>query len=467
VICITHRLRLSVHPGHLIGVPLHARFRKLLSDMGETFWLLPAAMVALAIVLALGLVSLDKSGLVPDWMVNSPWLYSGGATGARTLLGAVAGSTIGVAGTVFSITIAALSLAAGQMGPRLLRNFTRDRGNQFTLGAFLGTFSYALMVLRSVRTQDEGAFTPHVSLSVAILLAFLCVGTLVFFVGHMAGRISVETVIDLVSRDMRATMRKLTSAGTHDPAPPQAFWCGGVAVLSDQFGYLQELDSEGLADWAAEHGTALRLLLRVGSYVYPGATVAIATKHVDGAQAAVRNATALGPVQTASADPEFTVGQLVEVAVRALSPGINDPNTAKAVLDRLGAELCELAPKRLPTGVFMRDGRVALVVPAVDYGVLTGTMFGMIRQNAGGSAAVLGHLLDVLTAVAGCERDPSRAADLRRHACLALADAERSVENADDLADIRRSFTMFEVMRQDGALAAFHASQSNERTQAR
>jgi len=123
----------------LIGVPLQARFRKLLSDMGETFWLLPAAMVALAIVLALGLVSLDKSGVVPDWMVNGPWLYSGGAPGARTLLGAVAASTIGVAGTVFSITIAALSLAAGQMGPRLLRNFTLDRGNQFTLGAFLGT----------------------------------------------------------------------------------------------------------------------------------------------------------------------------------------------------------------------------------------------------------------------------------------------------------------------------------------
>jgi len=116
---------------------LKARFSKLLSDMGETFWLLPAAMVALALLLALGLVSLDKSGLMPNWMVNSPWLYSGGGTGARTLLGAVAASTIGVAGTVFSIIIAALSLAAGQMGPRLLHNFTRDRGNQFTLGAAL------------------------------------------------------------------------------------------------------------------------------------------------------------------------------------------------------------------------------------------------------------------------------------------------------------------------------------------
>ncbi len=106
---------------------MQARFRKFLGGLGDTFWLLPAAIVMIGVLLALGLVSLDKSGLVPDWMINSPWLYSGGGTGARTLLGAVAASTIGVAGTVFSITIAALSLAAGQMGPRLLRNFTRDR----------------------------------------------------------------------------------------------------------------------------------------------------------------------------------------------------------------------------------------------------------------------------------------------------------------------------------------------------
>ena len=133
---------------------------------------------------AIVLVNIDGNGDVPQYLLDGPWLYNGGGTGARTLLGAVASSTIGVAGTVFSITIAALSLAAGQMGPRLLRNFTSDRGNQFTLGAFLGTFSYALMVLRSVRTQGEGEFVPHLSLTVAILLAFVCVGTLVYFVGQ-------------------------------------------------------------------------------------------------------------------------------------------------------------------------------------------------------------------------------------------------------------------------------------------
>ena len=437
---------------------MRARLKKFLSDLSDTFWLLPAAMVVFGVVLALGLVGLDKSGLVPQWMIDSPWLYSGGGKGARTLLGSVAASTIGVAGTVFSITIAALTLAAGQMGPRLLRNFTHDRGNQFTLGAFLGTFCYALMVLRSVRTQDEGAFTPHVSLTVAILLAFLCVAVLVFFVGHMAGRISVNTVIDLVSREMQATMRTLTAGGTHVQVPPHEVWFDGVPVKSDQSGYLQELDSEGLADWAAEHGVALRLLPRIGSYVYPGATIAISTRAVEGAEEAIRNAIALGPAQTPSANPEFTVGQLVEVGVRALSPGINDPNTAKAVLDRLSAGLCELASRQLPTGVLMRDGRVALVVSSVDYDMLTDAMFGLIRQNASGSATVLGHMLDVLTATAGCERDQGRASALHRQARLTLADAERTIDNEDDLAKIQQSFSLFETTRRDGSVAAFHAA---------
>ncbi len=221
-----------------------ARIRKLLSDLSERFWLVPGLIVAVGVLAAVGFVSLDRSGVVPQSLIDGRWLYSGGATGARTLLGAVAASTIGVAGTVFSITIAALSLAAGQMGPRLLRNFTRDRGNQITLGAFLGTFSYALMVLRSVRTQSEGEFVPHLSLTIGILLAFVCVATLVFFVGHMAGRINVDTVIDLVSEDVRSAIQRLTT-DTRQPATPAVdFWHNAVPIADHRRGYLQQLDDQ-------------------------------------------------------------------------------------------------------------------------------------------------------------------------------------------------------------------------------
>ena len=430
-----------------------AHARKLLTALGDTFWLLPGAAVILGIVAGVGLVAVDRSGIVPQWLINSPWLYNGGATGARTLLGAVASSTIGVAGTVFSITIAALSLAAGQMGPRLLRNFTRDRGNQLTLGTFLGTFSYALMVLRSVRTQSEGLFVPHLALSISILLAFVCVGTLVFFVGHMAGRINVDTVVDLVSDDVRAAIQRLMLPEAPAAAPPASFWRGAMAVSDLRRGYLQQLDEDRLADWAAEHGTAIRLLVRPGDYVFPGATIAALTTPADGARQAIRDNTALGEQRVSSSDLEFAIRQLVEVAVRALSPGINDPHTAMSVLDRLGAALCDAVPLHLATGVVLRDGRPVLVRPRVDYDGLVDGMFNLIRQNAAGSAAVLIRMLEVLIAVAGCERDPDRLAGLQRHADLVRGDGERDVSTPSDLDDLKRRHDRFIAVRQHGVLA--------------
>lgn len=159
---------------------------KVAGFLSDTFWLIPGVTVVAGILGATALIELDRNGLLSASMLQGAWLYNGGGIGARTLPGTVASSTVGVAGTVFSITIAALSLAAGRMGPRLLRNFKQDWRNQGTLGAFLGTFSYALMVLRSVRTRDEGTFAPHLSLSVSILMAFGGVGMLVYFIGHMA-----------------------------------------------------------------------------------------------------------------------------------------------------------------------------------------------------------------------------------------------------------------------------------------
>ena len=435
-----------------------AHLRKLLGAALETFWLLPAFMVIGGALAAVGLLHVDRSGSVPSWMLESAWLYNGGGTGARTLLGAIASSTIGVAGTVFSITIAALSLAAGQMGPRLLRNFTSDRGNQFTLGAFLGTFSYALMVLRSVRTHDEGEFVPHLSLSVGILLAFVCVGTLVYFVGHMAGRINVDNVTHLVEEDVRSAMRRLT-IGAPQPAPPDAsFWRRAALVSDGRRGYMQQVDVDGLADWAATNGVAIRLLSRPGDYVFPGAPIALVVPFVDGAEAEIRKATALGPQRISTADLESPVRQLVEVAVRALSPGINDPHTAMSVLDRLGGALCDMRTRHLPTGVHLRDGKPALVTPAIDYDGLVDAMFHMIRQNAAGSTAVLIRLLEVLTAIIGCERDPSRMRTVLRHADLVLGDSVKDIDTPSDLAEVRGRHARFVLMKEHGPLALWSAA---------
>jgi uncharacterized membrane protein len=414
-----------------------ARIQQFISAMGEAFWVLPGLIVLAGVIAAVVCLNLDRSGVVPDWMIEGAWVYNGGGTGARTLLGAVVSSTIGVAGTVFSITIAALTLAAGQMGPRLLRNFTRDRGNQVTLGAFLGTFAFALMVLRSVRTQAEGEFVPHLSLSISILMALGCVGMLVFFVGHMAGRINVDTVIELVSEDVQDEVRRLTTDEPQAAPPHEDFWREADFFSDSRRGYLQHLDYDGLADWAAEHRVAIRLLVRPGDYVFPGAPIGEVVPASEDARAAVLNATALGPTRVRSADLEFSVRQLVEVAVRALSPGINDPHTAMSVLDRLGAALCDVAGLNLPNGVLVRDGNTVLVVPSVDYDDLTDTMFNMIRQSAFRNPAVLICLIDVLGAVLTCESNPDRVRILQRHVGLVISDADRMSLNPADLGEVR------------------------------
>lgn len=431
---------------------MNARFRKLLAELSEAFWLVPAAMVAAGIALAVIMLELDRSAWLSSWAAASRWVYNGGGVGARTLLGAIASSMIGVAGTVFSITIAALSLTAGQMGPRLLRNFTRDRGNQVTLGAFLGTFSYALMVLRTVRTEDETVFTPHLSLTVCLVLAFACVATLVYFVGHMASRINVDTVVELVSMDVHVAIERITAEDAQTVAPGREFWSQATPIVDARRGYLDQIDTGALADWAASHGTAILLLRRQGDYVFPGAPIGLMTVPVAGAALAIQTATALGTTRGGADNVEDAVRQLVEVAVRALSPGINDPHTAMSVLDRLGAALCELAGRQLRSGIWVRNDTIALELPCVSYQRLVDLMLHMIRQNAVRSPAILIRMLDVLTQVASSESDPERHAILAHHAELICLDAEREIANPFDLKNILHRRTVLQSAIKQAAL---------------
>lgn len=398
---------------------MKARFAAWLEMLGNQFWLLPACLVALGLALGEGAVQLESA--VASDPAASPlggWLYRGGEAGARALLGAIASSMIGVAGTTFSITVAALSLASGQMGPRLLRNFVRDRGNQAALGLFLGTFAYSLILLRTVRDVDEAEFVPHLGVTGAMVLAVVCVATLVWFVHHIALSINVETVIAAVDRDLASAIDTLTS--TEPPSGGFAGMEAAAALRLERGGYIQTLDAASLAGWAAEHGVVIRMRARPGDYVPAGAPVADIRPAHPGAAEAVSRALDFGPSQIAVQDLEFFVRQLVEVALRALSAGINDPFTAAAVLNRMGGSLCRLSSRHLPSGVVVRDGRVVLALSVTTYGGLCDAMFHAIRQHAADSAFTLVRLLDVLARVGEVERSAGRLAELRRHADLAL-----------------------------------------------
>ena len=207
------------------------------------------------------------------------------------------------------------------MGPRLLRNFTRDRGNQITLGAFIGTFVYALMVLRTVRSPSEGEFVPHLSLTVAILLAFVCVATLVWFVAHMAQRINVDTVIDLVSADVHAGIDRMTVECIQPPPPAAEFWRDATPIIDRRCGYLQQLDCDSLADWALPTTPRCGCWRGRATMCFPNTPIALIKPRIEGAGDAILESTALGAQRRGDVDLDYTVAQLVEVAVRALSSG--------------------------------------------------------------------------------------------------------------------------------------------------
>ncbi|MFV0296707.1 MAG: DUF2254 domain-containing protein, partial [Hyphomicrobiaceae bacterium] len=299
--------------------------------------------------------------------------------------------------------------------------------------------------LRTLRSETEGVFVPHLAITISLVLALVCVGALIWFVGHIAGRINVETVTDLVSQDLIRTIDRLTTADRQPRAPHPDFWSDATTLTSKSQGYLLYIDEGWLADWAAEHETSIRLLLRPGNFVFPGTPIAVIKPPRDGAGNAIEHATATGAHRSSSADIEFAIRQLVEVALRALSPGINDPHTAIGAIDQLGVALCRMVNLNLDTGVHIRDAEPVLVIPLTDYQGLVDTMFHSIRQNGADQPSVLIRMLEVFTKVAYCETEPERLLQLQRHARLVTGTAEQSGMAQSDLEDVEKRYQAFEA----------------------
>lgn len=413
---------------------LRFRFR----ELSQQFWFIPAIMTVLALVLAETGIRLEETYGVPKSLA---FVYGGGETGARSLLGAIAGSSIGVAGTVFSITIAALSYAAGSMGPRLLGNFTRDRGNQYTLGTFIATFAFSLYTLRNVQGGNP-PFVPHYNTTAALALALASVGMLVYYLAHITRTINMTQVVNSLRDDMRTSLLSATEKQDEDPpgavAPPDEFWEKGEALHAPSSGYLQLLDTDLLLKRTCQANVALRLLVRPGDYVFPNSLIAVGVPKLP---KGVMDALTLGDSRTTGQDLEFSVRQLSEVAARALSPGVNDPVTAIDVIDRFGDALCSLQDRRWPDGIFYRDDQLRLVMPVTDFRGLLARMFDMIRQYGKGSPSVVIRLLEVLTVTASCLHDEQRRAVIRRHADLLREDALSVTENSGDRADIEERYS--------------------------
>lgn len=317
-------------------------------------------MAVSAIVLSQLTVELDRQWGV-EWLTNSWWTSLNQPDGARSLLATVAGSMITVAGVTFSLTILAVSHATSHFGPRLLDNFMRDRGNQVTLGTFVATFLYCLLVLRTIRSaagsempdQFAELFVPHFSVLVAVVLALSSVGVLIYFIHHVPESIHIYNVLDRISSQLRQKVEELYPESSGEPMEPANGEMPDKSPTTEieiaTTGYLQGIDVESLIESAKQRDTIIELLVRPGDFLLLGQKVVrVYGVCDDDAKAGVLSAFAIGVSRTPTQDLFFILNQFTEIAIRALSPGVNDPFTAIQCIDQLADGLVRLSSRELP-----------------------------------------------------------------------------------------------------------------------
>jgi uncharacterized membrane protein len=337
------------------------RLRRTADSLRTGFWAVPATCVVLALLLALALVELDRR---LDRSAGR-FTFGAGPDGAREVLSAITTSMITFTGLVFSITIVVLQLTSSQFSPRVLRTFLRDRQTQLSLGVFVATFVYAVMVLRTVDGSDGARFVPAVATTVGVALLLVSVAVFVGYIHHIATAIQVSSLVRAVGDETRSAIERRLHVVEPQRETPLRLGAPTRQIVSPAHGVVTAVDDSRLVAAAREAGVVLVLRVALGRFVPAGAPVL--DVHGDGAldDGAAARCVHLGKDRTMEHDVAFGFRQLVDVAERALSPGTNDPTTAVQALDELHDLLRRLATRPLPDGVHRdADDEVRLLTPA-------------------------------------------------------------------------------------------------------
>ncbi len=411
-------------------------------------WLVPTLEVLGAVVLYLVTHFIDSSAYHGSLTLPA-WMKFGSADAARQILTTLAAAVITVVGVVFSITIVTLTLASTQFGPRMLRNFIRDRATQFTLGTFVATFVYSTLVLISIGAGSH-PFVPHLSVTLSVALVTLSMAVLIYFIHHIAVSIQLPQVIADIAHELsRAIDAESSDTGPAlEAGPPVSELLtrmndrGGI-VPAPSDGYLQFIQHNTLVQLAAEKGAVIRLLHRPGHFIVEGHPIALVwpPQATESVAHELRRAHVAGPNRTLAQDLAFSVDQLVEIALRALSPAVNDTFTALTCIDWLGASLCRATATWRPRRVH-RDahGHVRVITAHVSYERLVERAFEKIRQAGRGMPAVMIRQIESLAAIMQDTTAAEQRELLLGQAVLIRRSCEESVPDAADRADVARAY---------------------------
>ena len=391
---------------------LRTRLSQFVADVRTSYWFVTALLALAGFAAGLGMVWFDA--VIGDaWLGRFEWFYGSRPQGARALLSTVAGSTITVAGVVFSVTLAAVTYASGQYGPRLLSTFTSDRGNQVSLGVFIGTFLYCLVVLRTIRSAEETsavtagaireAFVPHTAMFGALTLAVASIAVLIYFVHHVTDSIHINNVIARIGKGLLDDIARQRDGSdpTTDCANDDLPLVDGRAVLSAETGYIEALDEQALLTLAAERDWRVEVLVIPGDFVHQRRPLlCINAAEADDTDSG-RDVFSFGRKRSALQDLRFPIDELVEIAARALSSGVNDPFTAVACIDWLGAALIELGtmPTK-PSTLYDQGGTARVRVPRLSMANYLDGAVGQLAPYAVKDPNVGARLITMLAKVA-------------------------------------------------------------------
>lgn len=391
-------------------------FQDLKNKLLDSMWFLPSLLVAFLIGLAFLVLFLDqKYNFTYGGVIFG--LFGGTADAARGLLSSIAGSLIAVISTAFSITLVAVQQASNQYSPRVMRTFSSDKGNQIVLGTYLGTFIYSLLVLRTVRTEAGSSpeYVPPLSISVAILLALICSLLLIYFINHIVNSLRSEAIISRIHQDLISQIDSMfpetlgvaveNELSGHELFQKRRNHSLIKEVRSRQAGFLRSIDQGQLKKFK-QKGAVLYLPIQVGDFVAYDQImmeVSFLKKDTQLDEEALRKALIIGYPRSTEKDPLFAIRMLTDIALRALSPGINDPTTAEYCLVHLGDAVCRLANRQFPSVQrTFPDNPVVFIFNTPNWDIYIDKSFNQIRAAADGNFHVTKNILLQLNKISGC-----------------------------------------------------------------
>lgn len=422
------------------------------NELKSTFWFIPILIIIISVFAAIGLLTLDAQvNYKPQGILSN--IFTGSSESARTILSTIASAMIGVAGTVFSITLVALTLASSQFGSRLLRNFMLERVNQVVLGTYISTYVYCLIVLNTVKDTEILSFIPTISVFAAIVVAVANIILLIIFIHHIAISIQADKVISDISESLSKNIKRLYPNDVESDDLPakepdidfiKSSYKAAYKIKSPNSGYAQYVDYSAIFSKAEQNNYLIDLFFRPGDYLVDNQVVGILyinnledEEGKDIADNILNPFIIIGNVRIPQQDIEFSIHQMVEVADRALSPGVNDPYTAIACIDNLTSTICQLSLVKFPSKFrFDKDGVLRVLSVRLTFNGVLNTAFRHIRQYSSNNPPVAIRLMESLQTIYNFTNNEAHKHAVKVHAEMVHRLAKNSFDEEYDFLDL-------------------------------